>query len=61
MASNRIGLHTTRIHGRTVMRICTINPRTTPEDEDILLEVLHGALHATLTGTNAFAGTADQA
>ncbi|MFF8837612.1 pyridoxal phosphate-dependent decarboxylase family protein [Streptomyces sp. NPDC015130] len=49
MASNRVGLHTTGIHGRTVMRICTINPRTTPEDEDTVLDVLRESLAATLT------------
>ncbi|UGY93855.1 pyridoxal phosphate-dependent decarboxylase family protein [Streptomyces gobiensis] len=46
MASNRIGLHTTAVHGRTVLRICMINPRTTAQDEDALLDVLREAVRA---------------
>src|SRR5262249_53501842 len=45
---NMIGLNTTKIRGQTVLRMCMINPRTTLEDESIVLTALDVALSASL-------------
>ena len=36
----RIFLTGTRLHGKTALRTCFINPRTTFKDVDIILEVV---------------------
>ena len=42
-SSGVAALTTTTLHGTSVMRLCTINPRTTTDDIDAVLEaiVLH--------------------
>jgi aromatic-L-amino-acid/L-tryptophan decarboxylase len=39
-ASNLAILNTTRVRGRLVLRICTINPRTSEKDEETLIKCL---------------------
>jgi glutamate/tyrosine decarboxylase-like PLP-dependent enzyme len=39
-ADGRAAISSTRLHGRVVLRLCTINPRTTREDIDTTIAAL---------------------
>jgi hypothetical protein len=43
MADGFAFLSTTTVHGETVLRLCTINPRTTREDVEATLDRLEQA------------------